>query len=162
MALERPMNRLAALLLFLLPVALAPALAAQVPAPTTGTPWVLVPPFFARGALISLLAGNPNEVSDVHVQLSFPDGYRMLPHSHPRPLHVQILQGTLRVGIGKRFDLKQTREMAVGDTGTVPANTPYFYAARGWTIIDAKTLGPFQLNYVNPSDDPSRSTPFGH
>lgn len=138
------------------------ALQAQVPPPTGGSPWVLVPPFFARGALISLIAGNPNEVGDLQVRLSFPSGYRMLPHSHPRPLRVEVLQGTLRVGVGRKFDLKQTREMTVGDTGTVPANTPYFYEAKGWTILNASTVGPLQLTYVNPENDPSRNTPFGH
>jgi quercetin dioxygenase-like cupin family protein len=139
----------------------APALSAQAPQPTGGSPWVLVPPFFARGALISLISGDPNNPSDLNVQLSFPDRYRMRPHSHPHPLHVTVLQGALQVGVGKRFDLKQTRIMAVGDTGTVPANVPYYYVAKGWTIIDARTRGPFQLTYIDPADDPSRSTPFG-
>lgn len=141
--------------------ALSPAVRAQLPPPTGGSPWVLVPPFFARGALISLLAGNPNEPTPVQVRLSLPDRYRMLPHYHPRPLRVEILQGTLRVGVGKRFNLAESREMAVGDTGTVPANTPYYYEARGWTILNAWTQGPFELRYVNSDDDPSRSRPFG-
>ena len=140
---------------------IAPSVRAQTPGPTGGSPWVLVPQFFTRGALISLLGGNPNEAGPLYVRLSLPNGYRMRPHSHPRPLHVEIIQGTLRVGLGKRFDLEQTREMVVGDTATVPANTPYYYAAKGWTILDARTEGPFQLTYVNPEHDPSRQLPFG-
>jgi quercetin dioxygenase-like cupin family protein len=146
----------------LAPLASTPALAAQDLPPTGGSPWVLVPPFFARGALISLLGGNPNEPGPLHVRLVFPARYRMLPHSHPNDLHIQVLQGALVVGLGDKFDLKRTRAMASGDTATVPAGVHYFYAAKGLTILDVTSEGPFQLHYVHPDNDPSRSTPFGH
>jgi hypothetical protein len=43
----------------------------------------------------------------------------------------------------------------------VPVRVRYFYEAKDWTILDVTTEGPFELRYVDPANDPSRSRPFG-
>lgn len=126
-----------------------------------GPGWVGAPPFFPRGALITLISGDPNAPGPLQVELMFPGGYRLKPHFHPMDLHVEVKRGVLLVGLGDRADMKKTRAMAVGDTATVPAGTHYYYGTKEETHIAVTTTGPFVLTYVNPGNDPSRRGPFG-
>lgn len=135
--------------------------AAQMPAIGPGSPWVLAPYFFPRGALIAFLEGDPNKAEPFRVELAFPRGFRMQPHYHTNAIHVQVMQGGLRVGVGGKLDRKKTQAVAVGDTATVPAKAPYYYAVDRETIISVTGMGPFTLEYVDPANDPARRSAFG-
>ena len=39
---------------------------------------------------------------------------------------------------------------------TAPANTAHFASARGMTEVQVHAIGPFQLTYVHPQDDPTK------
>lgn len=122
---------------------------------------MLAPPFFPRGALITLVTGNPNAPGPLQVELIYPNGYRIAPHFHAANLLVEVKAGTMLVGVGDRVRWTETRALEVGDTATVPAGAHYFYRTVGRTWIAVSTTGPFVLTYVNPDNDPSRSRPFG-
>jgi hypothetical protein len=38
----------------------------------------------------------------------------------------------------------------------MPAHMHHFAVAKGETIVQVNGIAPFKLNYVNPSDDPSK------
>ena len=38
------------------------------------------------------------------MRMKFPGGYRVAPHTHPRPERVTVLAGTLHIGMGATFD----------------------------------------------------------
>jgi hypothetical protein len=61
---------------------------------------------------------------------------------------------TFLVGMGDKFDVKQTKTMKKGDSGTMAAQQHHFAMAKGKTIVDVKSTGPFAITYVNPADDP--------
>lgn len=148
-----------ALALFLL-CAVSPALA-QMPVTGPGSPWVLAPYFYPRGALIAFLEGDPNKSEPFRVELAFPRGFRVQPHYHTNAIHVQVKQGALRVGVGTKMDLKKTQLVSPGDTATVPAKAHYYYSATTETIISVTSIGPFTVSYVDPANDPSRSSLYG-
>ena len=52
--------------------------------------------------------------------------------------------------MGDKLDLKKTRPLAVGDSGTAPGGMHYYAAARGPTIIRVTMMGPYVISYVNP------------
>ena len=63
------------------------------------------PPFVPAGAQLAVLEGNPMASSgDYTVRLKMPDGYRIAPHWHPKRENVTVVEGTLKVGMGDRFD----------------------------------------------------------
>jgi hypothetical protein len=160
------MNRKASVRISSWAVALAATLSAptaahaQMPGIGSGSPWVLAPYFFPRGALIAFLEGDPNQAMPFRVELAFPRGYRMQPHFHSNTIHVQVKQGGLRVGVGDRLDLKKTQLASDGDTATVPARAHYYYVSTAETIISVTGTGPFPLDYVNVANDPSRTFPY--
>jgi hypothetical protein len=39
---------------------------------------------------------------------------------------------------------------------TAPANMAHFASARGITEVQVHAIGPFQLTYVHPEDDPRK------
>jgi quercetin dioxygenase-like cupin family protein len=142
-------------LLLLLMLAGVSRAEAQMPSVGPGSPWVLAPAFYPRGALITLVSGDPNAAAPFEVRLAFPKGYRVSPHFHSATLHIQVLEGSLKAGVGDRMDLKKVQTLSAGDTASVPANAHYYYTAPEVTILSIKTTGPFTLVYVDPTNHPN-------
>ena len=114
------------------------------------------PAVFPAGAEMAVLQGDPSVPGAIFtVRLRFPDGYVIPPHRHPTDEHVTVLSGTFLVGIGDTFDrgalLPPLRE---GGFITAPANVSHFATVKGRTIVQVHAIGPFEMTYVNPLDDP--------
>jgi hypothetical protein len=116
--------------------------------------WGPAPAVFPKGAMLAVVSGDPSRAGPFVIELKFPSGYRLAPHWHPTDENVEVRQGTFLVGMGDTFDLQQTKEMKVGDKGSVPATMHHYATARGVTIVAVTSTGPFALTYVNPADDP--------
>jgi hypothetical protein len=73
------------------------------------------PSFVAPGAQLAVIEGNPLAPSgDYTVRLKMPDGYRIAPHWHPKRENVTVISGTLKVGMGDRFDESSMMSFPVG------------------------------------------------
>jgi hypothetical protein len=118
--------------------------------------WGPAPAVFPAGVKMAVVSGNPTAAGPFTVQLSMPDGYRIMPHTHPTDERVTIRQGTLLVGMGDAFDVAKANPMATGASGNMPANMSHYVQAKGPTVVEVSTTGPFAMTYVNPSDDPSK------
>jgi quercetin dioxygenase-like cupin family protein len=153
----RPLASAAAALLLL-----APALKAQSTATPPPLHWGPAPAVFPKGAQMAVVSGDPGNAGRFTIQLSMPGGYRIPPHFHPTDEHVEIKQGSFLVGMGDKLDLKRTKAMAVGDTGTILAQEHHFASARGATIVAVTAMGPFAMTYVHPEDDPQNAKPAGY
>lgn len=114
------------------------------------------PPVFPPGAEMAVLQGDPHVAGEVFtVRLRFPDGYVVPAHWHPTDEHVTVISGTLLVGLGDSFDEKTLLPpLESGGFITAPANVNHFATARGETEVQVHAMGPFELTYVNPEDDP--------
>jgi len=88
------------------------------------------------------------------MRLKFPDGYRVQPHSHPKIERVTVISGTLHFGMGDRFDANATRPIPAGSYGYWPAGMKHFAWSKGETVLQLHGIGPWQIVYVNPADDP--------
>jgi len=63
------------------------------------------PAFLQPGASLAVLEGNPmGATGDYTVRLKVPDGYKIAPHWHPKRENVTVISGTLKVGMGDKFD----------------------------------------------------------
>jgi quercetin dioxygenase-like cupin family protein len=119
--------------------------------------WGPAPPIFPAGAQFAVVQGDPSAAGAIFtVRLRFPNGYVLPPHTHPTDENVTVLRGTFLVGLGENF-LKSAL-VPLKELGfiTAPANMAHFASARGFTEVQVHAIGPFQLTYVHPEDDPTR------
>src|SRR5437660_1345775 len=116
--------------------------------------WQEGPSSIPPGAKIAVLEGNPAKEGPFVMRLKLPDGYRVPPHTHPKPERVTVISGTFHVGMGDKFDKDKGEAMPAGSFGTWPAGMKHFVWAKGETVIQLHGTGPWSLTYVNPEDDP--------
>jgi hypothetical protein len=83
-----------------------------------------------------------------------PDGFKIPPPLAPKVEHVTVISGTFNLGMGEKFDQSATQPMPAGTFGFWPADMKHFAWAKGQTVLHFHGVGPWMINYVNPSDDP--------
>lgn len=106
------------------------------------------------GAKLAVLSGNPKEPGLFTIRLQFPAGYKVMPHTHPAPENVTVISGKMNLGMGTKFDQSATKALSAGDFSIMPKGMAHF----GWTgevtVVQIHSTGPFEINYINPADDP--------
>jgi len=115
------------------------------------------PPSLPAGAQIAVLEGDPTKAGmPFTIRGKFPDGYKVPPHWHPTDEKVTVLQGTLGMGLGEKFDPAAGHQMPAGSFALMPKGVRHYAWAIGETVIQVSGMGPFEVNYVNPMDDPRK------
>jgi len=119
--------------------------------------WGDPPPVFEKGAGFTVVSGDPGKDGLYVVRLKMPAGYKIMPHWHPTDEHVTVLSGTFSVGMGEKFDKAAMHDLpAVGGYVLLPAEMRHYAMAKTACVVQVHGMGPFQLTYVNPADDPSK------
>jgi hypothetical protein len=118
--------------------------------------WGPAPPALPSGAQVAVVVGNPGKSGPYTMRVKVPDGYKVPPHWHPVDENVTVLKGTILIGTGEKFDLAKTQELPAGSYMRMPKKMRHFAAAKGDTIIQVHGIGPFEITYVNPADDPRK------
>lgn len=136
-----------------IPVAL---LSPPVIVPAAAIKWGDVPPFLPPGAKLAVLSGNPAQAEPFTVRLQMPNGYKIAPHTHPTDEHVTVMSGTFAAAMGKTWDDKALTDFAPGSYANMATGMPHYAMAKGVTVVQVHGMGPFVVDYVNPSDDPSK------
>jgi quercetin dioxygenase-like cupin family protein len=120
--------------------------------------WGPAPPALPPGAQVAGLEGDPSKAGvPFTIRLKFPDGYRVAPHWHPTDERVVVLQGSLGMGVGNKFDQSAGHELPTGSYASMPKGVRHYAWAIGETEIQVSGVGPFQVNYVNAADDPRKA-----
>jgi quercetin dioxygenase-like cupin family protein len=118
--------------------------------------WGPAPPFVPAGAQLAVLEGDPMASSgDYTIRVKMPDGYKIAPHTHPFRENVTVVSGTLKVGMGDRFDAGKMMSFAAGSFAYLDPSMHHYAAASGETVIQIHGMSPVKFNYINPADDPS-------
>ena len=120
--------------------------------------WRDGPPSLLPGAKMAILEGDPAKEGFFTMRLKLPDGYRVFPHWHPRTERLTIIQGIVNLGTGDRFDTAATQTLPAGAYSSMPPKMPHFAWMRGETILQLSSIGPWEVVYVNPTDDPRSHT----
>jgi quercetin dioxygenase-like cupin family protein len=122
--------------------------------------WGEAPPALPRGAQAALLYGDPGAKSGAFtVRLKMPDGYKVMPHTHPTAEYVTVLSGALRVGMSRDWQDASMKELSAGGFAHMPAQTAHYVQAHGETVIQVNGQAPFMITYINPADDPRGTSP---
>lgn len=114
-------------------------------------------PAFPKGAQTVVLHGDPAKPGLFILRAKFPPHYVVPPHIHPVFESVTVLSGTMGSGMGEKVEKSKGKLLEAGSLLLLPANHPhYVWAGDEEVIIQVTAIGPFDLIYVNPEDDPRK------
>jgi ChrR Cupin-like domain len=119
--------------------------------------WVDGPPSLPKGAKMVLLDGDPTKDGPFVMRVKMPDGFKIMPHTHPKDERVTVLGGTLFLGVGGTFDVSAAKPIPIGSYGRMGAGIKHFGWVKGETILQLHGTGPWEIHYLNPADDPRKA-----
>ena len=122
-----------------------------------GVNWGPASPKLPPGARVAILVGDPSKAGTPYVfRVKLPDGYSVPPHWHPSDENVTVISGVFMLGFGEHFDKASMRALPTGSYVMLPRRLPHYNMYKGETIVQFHGIGPYDIRYVNPGDDPSR------
>lgn len=138
-------------------VALAAAAADAIPPHTVVAPnaikWLNFP-LGGRGVKAAVIAGDPEKPGPFVLRIKSPAGTKVPPHWHPGDEHLTIISGTFAIGMGDVYDAKALKPLPPGSYALLPRDMHHFAQSKTATVVQVHGMGPFQINFVNPADDP--------
>lgn len=111
-------------------------------------------PSVAPGAKMAVIEGILKEAVPFTIRLKLPAGTKLPLHTHPAFERVTVISGTLYLGIGEKFEPKNTKALGVGSVAIMPVGTKMFAFTKKETIIQLHGTGPWGIHYINPDDAP--------
>ena len=114
-------------------------------------------PALPKGAQYAILLGDRTKTGEMVVQRNrFPAHYQIPPHTHPYVETVTVISGSVGYGDGEKFEMKGE----MGKAGTFYVN-PAKHAHYVWTgnepvILQTQFIGPSEIDYINPADNPRK------
>jgi quercetin dioxygenase-like cupin family protein len=116
--------------------------------------WGEMPPGLPPGAHMAVLNGDPGKPGAFTTRMQAPAGYTIAPHTHPTVERLTVISGNFRIGMGNKLDESAMQELGPGGYVVLPSGMAHFAKAASDSIVQIDSEGPFQINYVNPTDDP--------
>lgn len=113
-------------------------------------------PAFESGAKVAVLQGMPGKSGPVVARLKFPANFVISPHWHSTDEVITVLTGTLHAGMGDKLDREKSLAFPTGAFVVMPAKHHHFAWTEEETIVEIHANNPFDINYVNPADDPRK------
>lgn len=123
---------------------------------STALTWGAGPAALPAGAQAVILEGDPKQPGIFTMRLKLPQGYKIMPHSHPARERVTILTGKAKVGAGDKWDESKMQLLKPGGYFTMPAGHPHYVLTQTPVEVQLTAEGPWTVNYVNPDDDPRK------
>jgi len=118
--------------------------------------WGAAPPVLPAGARLAVLTGDPAGTGLVILRLQMPAGYRIPPHWHPTDEYVTVISGNFAIGMGDKLDPAKSKTLKPGGYVVAPARMHHYAWTKTGAVVQVSLMGPFQLTYVNPADDPQQ------
>ena len=115
--------------------------------------WTDAPPSLPSGAKMAVLSGNPGKKGMFAIQLKMPADYAVPPHSHPTNEVVKVVSGSLHYGMNDKL-MDSPKTLTAGHAVTMKSKMHHWVHAPAPAKVQVSGMGPFQITYVNPKDDP--------
>ncbi len=119
--------------------------------------WGEAPPSLPKGAKVAVLHGDPGKPGAFAMRLSAPGGYKIPPHWHSQSEDLTVISGTFYLGMGDKADGSDAHALASGGFHHLPAKAHHYAFSKGPSVIQVNGDGPFDINYLNAQDDPSKA-----
>lgn len=120
--------------------------------------WSAGPPSLPAGAQAAVLYGDPAKEGLFVLRLRLPKGYKIPPHTHPKPEIVTVVSGAFHVGMGSKANPKQARRLPPGSFFAFAPGMAHYAHVQDETVVQLSSTGPWTINYINAADDPRRKT----
>ena len=122
--------------------------------------WGPAPAVLPAGAQAAVLFGDPSKEGLFVLRLKLPKGYRVAPHLAFRAGDRHRPRGDVPFGHGRncRSSSKAQPLPAGSFIALPPGHVHHVFIDEENTVIQISTNGPWDLNYVNPKDDPRQKT----
>ncbi len=118
--------------------------------------WGPAPPSLPSGIEAAVLSGDPSKKGVFAIAVRGPQGYKVPPHWHSTEEHVTVLSGSFIMGVGDRLDASAGTTLSVGGYAAMPRRSHHWASAPAPFVIQIQAMGPFDIHYINPSDDPMK------
>lgn len=116
--------------------------------------WGAAPPSLPPGAQAAVLLGHPTKEGPFVLRLKFPAGFVVPPHRHSKDEMVTVIAGRFGVAAGEKLDRGAGDVLPTASFVHLPAGMAHYAWAEGETIVQINGIGPFDVKYVDPKDDP--------
>jgi anti-sigma factor ChrR (cupin superfamily) len=113
-------------------------------------------PSLPKGAKIAVIEGPLNEAVPFTIRLKVPANYEVPAHWHPAIEHVTVISGTFHMGTGDKLDRSKSTPLNTGSVAIMQPKTHHYAWTDKETIIQVHGVGPWAVNYVDPSEDPRK------
>jgi quercetin dioxygenase-like cupin family protein len=117
--------------------------------------WGAAPPVLPKGAKLSVLYGDPGKPGQYVLRLAAPANYRIPPHWHSQTENLTIISGALYLGMGDKLVAKEAHALKTGGYHYLPAKQHHYAFTKAATVIQINGEGPFDINYIDPKDNPA-------
>lgn len=120
--------------------------------------WQDGPKALPAGTQQAVLEGNPAKSGPFTLRIKFPANYKIPAHWHSNVERVTIITGTLHMGTGDKLDDSNAVDLPMGSFTLMPAKM-HHYAWTGdeETVVQLHGIGPWNIHYLDPKDDPRKS-----
>jgi len=119
--------------------------------------WGPAPPVLPAGIEAAVLSGDPTKKGVFAIAIRGPQGYKVPPHWHTTEEHITVLSGTFAIGTGDRLDATSGTALTAGGYAAMPRRSHHWASASSPFVIQIQAMGPFDIHYVNPADDPMKN-----
>ena len=117
--------------------------------------WMDGPPSLPSGVQMAVVSGDPGKKGMFTIQLKMPANYAVPPHSHPTNEVVKVLSGKLHYGMGDKL-MGDAKTLNSAHSVTMKAKMHHWVHAPGPATVQVSAMGPFEITYVDPKDDPRK------
>jgi hypothetical protein len=118
--------------------------------------WGDAPPDLPKGAQVAVLHGDPAKKAVFSLRLKMPKGYKLPPHWHTHDEQLTILSGMFVLHMGDTMDAP-AHELGPGAYHFLPGKMHHAAETKADTILQLDGMGPFDIHYLNPADNPNKS-----
>jgi quercetin dioxygenase-like cupin family protein len=127
--------------------------------PPQGVAWGAAPAGLPSGAQAATLYGDPEKPTMFVMRLKLPKGYRIAPHMHRQSEVITVISGALSLGLGPAADRSTIEPLVAGSLSSMPHGVVHYLFVNEDSIIQINADGPWDIEYVNPKDDPRLTSP---
>ncbi len=124
--------------------------------PVESIQWGAAPASLPPGAQAAVLLGSPAKDGPFVLRLKFPAGFTVPPHRHSKDELVTVISGKFGIASGETVIPSAYHLLAPASFVHLPAGMPHYAKADVETIVQINGVGPFDVTYINPNDDPRR------
>ena len=118
--------------------------------------WGPAPPDLPKGAELAVLHGDPSKKAPFTLRLKLPAGYKIPPHWHTKDEQLTILSGVFILHMGDTMDAPASN-LEAGAYHFLPGKMHHAAETKGETTLQLDGMGPFDIHYLNPAENPKKT-----